>query len=69
MRKVSLEEDDKLKKLKFESHTLPCLRSVGFCKTTLKLPSTSVWFSGNYCLIVHISDFIGACPNWLTVPG
>ena len=35
------------------------MRSDGFCKPTLKRPSTSVWFPGKNCLIVQNSETIG----------
>ena len=36
-----------------DGHTLPCYFADSFCKSTTKPPYTLVWFSDNFCLILH----------------
>ena len=49
IQEITLDFDDKLEKLILEGHTLPCLYSDGFCKPTLKYPSTIVRFPEEIC--------------------
>ena len=56
---ISLDYDDRIDKLAPDRHTLPYLQFDSFCKPTLKHPLTIVWFPEEYCLLIHISDYIG----------
>ena len=42
---IYLDYEDKLDKLIFECHTVPCLLSDGFSKTNLEHSYTIIWFS------------------------
>ena len=62
--KNSLDCTDKVDKLIFEGHTLPCKHSDGFRKLTLKYLYTIVWFPEEICLLFLISDFFGQMSNF-----
>ena len=56
---ASLDYDVNLGKPILQGHTLACLHSDGFCKPTLKHPSTNVWFPEEICFMFLISGFVG----------
>ena len=56
--KISLDYYHKIRKLIFESQTIPCLHCFSFCQAAPKHPYTSVWFPEETCLIFHNSDLI-----------
>ena len=50
---ISLDYDDKRNKLNKEGDSILCLHSDNFCKPTVKLPYTTVWFPEETCLVFH----------------
>ena len=54
----SLDYHEKLEKLLFEYHTLPCLHSDNFYKTTLEHPYALIWFPEKKCKFFHTCDII-----------
>ena len=51
--------DDTENAMIIEKHNLPCYFADGFCKSTIKISFTRVWFSDDFCLIFTLQDFIG----------
>ena len=59
VKEIEITYDDKVNKLIYHGHTLPCLHDDGFCKPTILTPFTIVWFPEDLCLIFSIHSFIG----------
>ena len=72
IQETTLVYDNEQDKVNFESHTLQCPHSDGFCEPTLKHANTNVWFPKGVCLIFHATDCMGSTSKlrnrfWLEV--